>query len=495
MLNDLQMSAKIIDHMRDLFKSDSDRFEKYSIELDGLLFDYSKNKITDDVLEGLITCAQDCDLEAKRDAMFDGAIINDTEGRAVLHTALRNPPDIDIDGENVASFVKNMHAQMRAISEAIRADKTITDIIHIGLGGSDLGPRLVVEALRAQHSGPRMHFLSNIDGQTVAALTAQLKPENTRVIIASKTFTTLETMENAHVIRDWLGDCADDNIYAITSALDKAAEFNIPQDRILPMRDWIGGRFSVWSTIGLPIAIALGYDAFDAFLKGAARADTHFKTAPLHANIPVIMALLGVLYRNIYDYRAHAVIPYADSLALLSRYMQQLDMESNGKASADHKTGPVIFGAKGTGAQHAFMQSLHQGTDIIPCDFIIAAKNANGLQSFQHKLNANALAQAQALMLGQDNPDEPHRQFDGNRPSNTILLPEITPYSMGMLLALYEHKIFTQGVLWGINSFDQWGVELGKVLAKDIITDLEAGEPSASHDSSTAGLIRVILKA
>lgn len=486
-------------HMRDLFAADAQRFDDLHIDCNGLLFDYSKNIITGETLEHLTALANATGLEEQRDAMFSGAPINTTEGRSVLHTALRGdvPSDLQINGENVADFVTALHVDMRAISDGIRGNSDITDVIHIGVGGSYVGPHLVCDALRAMQDGPRLHFLSNIDGQTIGQLLASLQAEHTVVLIASKTFATLETLANADVVKQWLTDTvgaekACQHLFAMSAATQTAHDYGVPVDHILPMRSWIGGRFSLWSSIGLPIAIAFGFDRFQELLDGAAQMDQHFKTAPLDKNIPALMGLIGIWYRNFLEFSSHAVLPYADSLNMLAVYVQQVDMESNGKA-AKHKTGPVVFGAPGTGAQHAFMQSLHQGSDIIPCDFVIPAHNPYTDERLQKRLVGNALAQAQALMLGRDNADEPHRHFGGNRPSNSLVIDSLTPTSLGMLLALYEHKVFVQGAVWGINSFDQYGVELGKVLAKDIIDDLHAGTASPLHDSSTAGLIRAIV--
>ncbi len=486
-------------HMRDLFDQAPERFERFHLDLDGLLLDYSKHRITEKTLSLLRTLCEEVKLDKARDALFAGKPVNHTEGRAALHMALRGSCDssLTVEGENVSHFVETLQAQIKSISDQLRDDPDITDVIHIGVGGSDLGPRLVCQALSAFHNGPRIHFLSNIDGQSASALLAQLNPEHCAVLIASKTFTTLETMQNADFVKDWLyqslpKNTASQRLFAMTSADQKATDYGVQAHHILPMRDWIGGRFSVWSSIGLPIAIAFGFDVFKAFLDGAETVDQHFIDAPFDQNMPIIMALLGVWYRNFWDFRSHSILPYADSLGLLADYMQQLDMESNGKA-APYPTSPVIFGGAGTGVQHAFMQSLHQGGDIIPCDFIIAATNPHSPSGFQEALNANALAQAQALMHGRDNSDDANRHFEGNRPSSCLVLPQLDGYYMGMLLALYEHKIFVQGHLWGINSFDQFGVELGKTLAKTITPSLTgASSDHEGFDSSTAGLIRAI---
>lgn len=487
--------------MKTLFTEDTKRFDSFSINCDELTFDFSKHRINTETIARLSDLATEANLPQKRSLMFSGDIINTTEKRAVLHTALRgsNDPQLCVDGENVTAFVMQLHAQIKAIADKIRNNPQITDVISIGIGGSDLGPRMVYKALSAAQSGPAIHFINNVDGQTIDTLLTDLDPHRTVVLIASKTFTTLETMQNARYARDWLrGALETDEIttrlFAMSSAVNKATDFGIKEDHILPMRDWIGGRFSVWSSIGLPIAIAFGFEMFQDFLTGAARADQHFKDAPLDKNIPVLMALLGIWYRNMFNFPGHAVLPYADALHLLPAYMQQLDMESNGKNAGLLKTAPLVFGGAGTCAQHAFMQALHQSEEIVPCDFIIVAHNPHASADFQHALNANALAQAQALMLGRENTEEPHRHFPGNRPSSTFVLPTLNAYYLGMLLAFYEHKIFTQGILWKINSFDQYGVELGKTLAKDIIADLRDARPASTHDSSTSGLIHAIVK-
>jgi glucose-6-phosphate isomerase len=482
-------------HMRDLFADDQKRFERFSLQIDGLLFDYSKHRMTEETIGLLVDLAIERDLEATRDALFAGKPLNTSENRSVLHPALRGSVDtkLEIDGENVADFVQKTRAQIREVSEKIRSDNTVADVIHIGIGGSDLGPRMVCRALQHLNDGPRLHFLSNIDGQDVTQLLKSLNAENTAIIIASKTFTTQETMSNAQLVCDWLGH--KNNVYAITSNTQAAIEFGVNEDHILPLRNWIGGRFSLWSAVGLPIAVSVGFKGFEALLSGAKDADDHFLTAPLDQNIPVLMGMLGIWYRNIWDFNAHAILPYIQSLEHFPRCLQQLEMESNGKSvSADgsavnHSTSGVVFGETGTDAQHAFMQMIHQGSDIVPTDFIIAAKVGHDYPSHHAKLNANALAQSQALMQGLENKDEPHRHFDGNRPSSTFILDELTPRNLGLLIALYEHKIFVQGVIWGINSFDQWGVELGKILAQDIEKSLKNEETDDASDCSTENLI------
>ena len=481
-------------HLRTLFAQDERRFERFHIGIDGLLFDYSKNLITDETLKLLLGLAKECGIDNFRGQMFGGAAINTTEKRPALHVALRGSADknLQIDGENVDAFVDSTLARIKTISEKIRSGK-ITDVIHLGIGGSELGPRMACEALSAQTDGPSIHFVSNIDGAHITQALKGLKPETTQFIIASKAFTTLVTMANAQTAKDWAGNTA--NFIAITANETAAHDFGIQAENILPLRDWIGGRYSVWSAIGLPVAIATGFENFEKFLAGARAADAHFHEMSLENNIPVIMALLGVWYRNFWDYNAQAILPYAQNLSRLPAYIQQLDMESNGKSTdrdgkaVDYATAPVIFGDTGTNAQHAFFQLLHQGTDIIPCDFIAAAQSAYDLSGHQEKLLANALAQSQALMQGEEAKTAPHRNFAGNRPSSTLLITRLDAYHLGLLAAMYEHKAFVQGAIWNLNSFDQWGVELGKKLALGISEALENNKEIKSADSSTAGLL------
>lgn len=472
------------------FENDPQRFDKFHVAQNGALFDFSKHLITDEILAALTGLLSSCGFEEKRAAMVSGEAINLSENRAVLHTVLRGT---GTQKEGAQEFVKTSMHSMMWITNKIRTDNTIKDVIHIGIGGSHVGPALAYDALKSVADGPKLHFISNIDGAFVKETLSKCSPDSTAVIIASKTFTTQETMANAHVVKDWIS--GTQNLYAISDNTDGAQSFGVPADHILPMRDWIGGRYSVWSSIGLPVAIAIGFENFTHFLRGAADADQHFLLSPPENNIPVLMALLGVWYRNFMDYRAQAILPYAQGLAKFPLYLQQVDMESNGKsvsnqgAFIDYKTGPVVFGEAGTDAQHTFMQCLHQGTDVIPADFILF-KNANhDLHGHHTMLNANALAQSKALMDGQENQAEPHRHFPGNRPSSTLILEEQNPYNLGLLMAFYEHKIFTQGAIWGINSFDQWGVELGKTNAKTILEALKAENTSIKTDSSTKSLL------
>jgi glucose-6-phosphate isomerase len=481
--------------IEDLFTTDSNRFENFHLKLDGVLFDYSKHAITLETLALLEALGEAADIQDHYKAMLSGQPVNMTENRAALHTALRTPisNDVIIDGENINAFVATMQKQIEKISTDMRDNSGVTDIIHIGVGGSHLAVQMICEALGADHSGPHIHFLANIDGQTITTLLKKLNPATTRIIIASKTFTTSETMACAAIVKEWQGNAK--TMIAITAESEKASAFGIADHNILPMRGWIGGRYSVWSSIGLPVAIAFGYDVFSEILSGASLVDHHIMTAPLSQNIPFVMAALGIWYRNMMDYRALAILPYADSLQSFAAYVQQIDMESNGKASLRHQTAPMIFGGSGTGVQHSFMQALHQGTDIIPCDFIVLSTNKNASKALQQTLAANALAQSQALMRGDPNHEEPHKHFAGNRPSSTFLIESLTPKTLGMIMALYEHKTIIQGVMWGVNSFDQWGVELGKKLAIDITRDLHTQTVSSTHDASTAALIRGILKA
>ena len=484
--------------MRDLFAADAQRFDKFSLQAEGLLLDYSKHVVTEETIKLLLDLARECGLESRRDAMFSGDAINTSEGRAVLHVALRgSTKDIQVDDESVSDFVKNALAKIKAVTESVRGGK-FADVVHIGIGGSDLGPQMVCEALTPLADGPRVHFVSNIDGAHITQTLKNLKPETTAFIIASKTFTTLETMANARAAKEWSGKTQ--NFIAVTANDAEARKFGISDDNILPLREWIGGRYSLWSAIGLPIAISCGFENFEKLLAGAHAGDQHFLNAPLEKNLPVIMALLGVWYRNFRGASAHAILPYAKNLHCLPVYIRQLDMESNGKhvdvngKAVNYATAPVIFGEPGTNAQHAFFQFLHQGTDIVPCDFIAAVKPGHALKGHHDKLLANALAQTKALMEGDQSAQEPFRKFEGNRPSSMILMDIIAPLTLGMLLSVYEHKTFVQGAIWNVNSFDQWGVELGKKLALNIAEALESNKEIKSAESSTPGLLRHIAK-
>lgn len=486
-IRDLQMNA--------LFSKDVRRFESFHIKLDGLLLDYSRHRITTETVQKLTGLARACNLESERDKMFSGKKINTSEDRAALHTALRGSTDKEQD------FVAQTLAQIKTLSEKIRTGNKFTDVVSIGIGGSDLGPRLACEALAPFCDGPNIHFVANIDGAEISTLFKKLPPETTLFIVISKTFTTQETLTNAGTAQKWItenGHAPEEHFIGITANTAEAENFGIKSENILPLRNWIGGRYSVWSAVGLPLAIAAGFENFEKFLGGAKAMDEHFREAPLEKNMPVIMALLNIWYRNFFGFSAQAILPYAQNLKNFPPYLQQLEMESCGKSvssdgqTLNYKTGNIIFGGVGTNTQHAFMQLLHQGTDIIPADFIIIAKAEHDLGHHHDLLLANALAQSKALMEGAKNTKEPHRNFSGNRPSSTLVLQHLDAYGLGMLLALYEHKVYVQGLIWDINVFDQWGVELGKTLAKDILQGLNNGKSLNSMDFSTSSLIRHI---
>jgi glucose-6-phosphate isomerase len=498
--------------LKNLF-ADKDRFKKLSIALPGLLADFSKQPVTDDILKHLLAFAREAGLEKARDAMLRGDKINTTENRAVLHTALRAPADAEImvDGKNVVDDVQETLSRAKLFAENVRNGlwqgynrKNITDIVNIGIGGSSLGPQLVTQALAGFHH-PRIqcHYVANVEASDLEGKLKGLSPETTLFIVASKTFTTAETMQNANIARKWVLDHYKDELaiakHFVAASTNAAAvkAFGIAPENMFPFWDWVGGRYSVWSAIGLSVMIMVGADNFKQFLAGAHAMDEHFRDAPLDKNIPVLMALVGLWNRNFMGYPAYAAIPYHACLGRLAAFLQQLDMESNGKGvdkagkPVTTATGPIIFGEPGTDAQHSFFQWLHQSPDIVPVDFIAAVKTPFGHKDQQDMLLANMLAQSEALMIGRDAPAEPHRHFTGNRPSTTLLLDELTPHTLGMLLALYEHKVFVQGALWGINSFDQWGVELGKIMAKALEADIKSGKP-APHDASTLGLLEYI---
>ncbi|MCA0455948.1 MAG: glucose-6-phosphate isomerase [Chloroflexi bacterium] len=514
--------------MRDLFAAEPDRFNRFSLKLDDILFDFSKNRIKSETLKLLLDLAKEAKLSEKIEAMFTGEKINRTENRAVLHTALRNRSNtpILVDGVDVMPEVNRVLAKMRTFSDQVRSGawkgytgKAITDVVNIGIGGSDLGPKMVTIALapytkRDLHS----HFVSNVDGTDIAETLRLLNPETTLFLIASKTFTTQETMTNAHTARKWFLDTAKDesavakHFAALSTNTEKVKAFGIDPENMFEFWDWVGGRYSLWSAIGLSIALAVGMDNFEALLAGAHKVDQHFRTTPFEQNIPVIMGLLGIWYNNFFGAQTQAILPYDQYLSRFPAYFQQGDMESNGKSvtqsgeKIDYSTGPVIWGEPGTNGQHAFYQLIHQGTKLIPCDFLASAQTHNPLGSHHEILIANFLAQTEALMKGKtadearaelvaagdSNPSDllvAAKTFAGNKPSNSFLYKSLTPETLGSLIALYEHKIFTQGIIWDINSFDQWGVELGKQLAKAIEPELKGDQPVASHDASTNGLI------
>ncbi len=515
-------------HMRDLFAQDPRRFERFSQRFGDILFDYSKNRITDQTMSLLLALAQQANLSQKIEAMFTGQKINSTENRAVLHIALRNRSNrpILVDGADVMPEVNRVLDKMRTFSEAVRSGawkgytgKVITDIVNIGIGGSDLGPKMVTMAL-AHYAKPDLHshFVSNVDGTDMAETLKQVNPETTLFLIASKTFTTQETMTNAHSARNWFLQTAKDesavakHFVAISTNTEKVKEFGIDPQNMFEFWDWVGGRYSLWSAIGLSIVLAVGMDHFVDLLTGAHKVDEYFRTTPFEKNIPVIMGLLGIWYNDFFDAQTYAILPYDQYMSRFPAYFQQGDMESNGKSvtvdgqRVDYGTGPIVWGEPGTNGQHAFYQLIHQGTKIIPCDFLAPARTLNPLGNHHELLIANFLAQTEALMKGKT-PDEVRAEFaaagnknpsdvlvaaktfSGNRPSNSFLFRELTPETLGSLIALYEHKIFTQGVIWQINSFDQWGVELGKQLAKAIEPELKGSDVVTSHDSSTNGLI------
>ena len=516
--------------MRLLFAADPGRFERFSLRLDDLLFDYSKNRITAETMRLLVALAEQAGVRGEIDAMFAGERLNRTEGRAVLHVALRNrsAQPMRVDGRDVMPDVRRVLARMRLFSAAVRSGswrghtgRAITDVVNIGIGGSDLGPAMVCDALRPYaQPGLTAHFVSNVDGTHLAETLGRLDPETALFIVASKTFTTEETMTNAESARAWLldrigsPDAVARHFVAVSTNAKAVQAFGIDTDNMFEFWDWVGGRYSLWSAIGLPIACALGIDRFEELLTGAHEVDEHFRTAPLPENIPVVMALLGVWYSGFHGAHAHAVLPYDQYLRRFAAYLQQADMESNGKSVdregrpvGDYHTGLVIFGESGTNGQHAFYQLIHQGTRLIPCDFIAPVASHNPLGRHHSILLANFFAQTEALMRGKTEPEVsaelersgaspaaiaallPHKCFAGNRPTNSLLFDRLTSRTLGRLIALYEHKIFVQGVIWNIFSFDQWGVELGKQLALVILPELGGDAPVGGHDGSTNALI------
>ncbi|MCG7629940.1 glucose-6-phosphate isomerase [Epibacterium sp. MM17-32] len=508
------------------FAQDADRFDRYTASADDMLLDYSKTALDDTAHDLLLQLAESADLTAKIDALMSGEKINTTEGRAVLHTALRAPADavIEVDGENVVPGIQEVLTRMGGFASALRdgsyvtkSGKAFTDVVNIGIGGSDLGPVMATLALAPYHDGPACHFVSNVDGAHIHDVLAGLNPETTLIVIASKTFTTIETMTNAQTAITWLqgtlGEDVSAHLAAVSTAMDKTAAMGIPDARVFGFADWVGGRYSMWGPIGLPIMIAVGPEAFRAFLDGAAAMDQHFRSAPLSENLPALLGLIGVWHNNICGYASRAVLPYDQRLSRLPAYLQQLDMESNGKSVAldgtplPRASGPVVWGEPGTNGQHAFYQLLHQGTQVVPTEFLIAATGHEPDLAHQHNLlKANCLAQSEALMLGRswDEAREiaenrgfsgadadrmaGHLSFPGNRPSVTIAYPKLTPFVFGQIVALYEHRVFTEGVIWGINSFDQWGVELGKELATRLLPMVE-GADASQKDASTRGLL------
>lgn len=505
-----------------LFDSAS-RAQEFSAQTGDMLFDYSKTNLdatTRDLLGALFTAA---DVPAKREAMFSGQAINDTEGRAVLHTALRNLDGgpVLVDGTDVMPAVLGTLARMREFARDIR-DSSITDVVNIGIGGSDLGPAMAVEALSPYHDGPRCHFVSNVDGADISDTLRGLDAQTTLVIVASKTFTTIETMTNARTARAWMMDHGGDpatQFAALSTADERTADFGIPPERVFGFEDWVGGRYSMWGPIGLSLMIAIGPNGFDAFLRGAQAMDRHFQAADWHENLPALLALVGIWHAQVCGYSSRAVLPYDQRLKRLPDYFQQLEMESNGKSTkmdgsaVGEDTGPIVWGAAGTNGQHAFYQLLHQGTRVVPCEFMVAAQGHEPDLAHHHKLLvANCLAQSEALMRGRSfeearakmevagfsgaelDRQAHHRVFAGNRPSVTLVYPVLDPFTLGQIVALYEHRVFVEGVILGINSFDQWGVELGKELATSLQPVVEGQAPASDKDGSTAQLVDFILR-
>ena len=514
-------------HLKELFKLDAQRANKFSIEWKDFYVDFSKNRITDETQSLLLELAEEVKLKEALDGYFGGEKINQTEGRAVLHTALRAKQEdaIFVEGENVVPEVYQVKEQIKRFSEAIISGKkkgytgkAFTDVVNIGIGGSDLGPAMVTEALKFYKNHLKLHFVSNVDGDHAQEILKELNPETTLFVVVSKTFTTQETLSNATTIKSWFLKHATQkdiaaHFAAVSTNTEKIAEFGIAQENVFPMWDWVGGRFSLWSAVGLSIALAVGYENFNELLQGANKMDVHFKETPFKENIPVTLALLSVWYNNFYNAETEAIIPYTQYLSRFSAYLQQGIMESNGKSvdrsgtKVNYETGTIIWGEPGTNSQHAFFQLIHQGTKVIPTDFIGYKYSLHGDISHHNKLMANFFAQTEALMNGKTEEEveyelkssgltqneinmlTPFKVFEGNKPTNTIFINKLTPKSLGALIAMYEHKIFVQGIIWNIFSFDQWGVELGKQLAKNTLKDIENSDIS-NHDSSTMTLLQ-----
>jgi len=516
-------------HMRDLFDEEPHRFEKYILEFEDILLDYSKNRITDETIDLLTKLADEMELKNAILQMFRGDKINETENRAVLHTALRNRSNfpVEVDGRDVMPAVNRVLKKMGKFSNKVISGewkgfsgKPVSDIVNIGIGGSDLGPVMVTEALRPYHKEHiTPHFVSNIDVTHIQETLKKIDPETTLFIIASKSFTTQETMTNAHTAREWFlnsgaaKEAIAKHFVALSTNKEGVVEFGIDPDNMFEFWDWVGGRYSLWSAIGLSIACTIGFNNFQELLAGAHAMDRHFYETDFSENIPVILALLGIWYNNFFEAESHAILPYNQYMHRFAAYFQQGDMESNGKYmdrngnSVDYQTGPIIWGEPGTNGQHAFYQLIHQGTKLIPCDFLAPAISHNPVGDHHEKLLANFFAQTEALMKGKTKQEArlementgkeidrikkllPYKTFQGNKPTNSILFKKLTPYTLGSLIAMYEHKIFTQGVIWNIFSFDQWGVELGKQLAGNILPELKSSAEINTHDSSTNGLI------
>jgi len=520
-------------HIKELFANDANRFEKYSLKFEDILVDYSKNLVDDEIRDSLIELAKECGLNDAIESMFAGQKINVTENRAVLHVALRNRSNtpILVDGEDVMPEVNAVLIQLKSFSEKVISGewkgytgKAITDIVNIGIGGSDLGPLMVTEALKPYKNRLNLHFVSNVDGTHIAETLKKVNPETTLFIVASKTFTTQETMTNAMSARDWFLKTAKDEAFvkfhfvAVSTNAKAVSAFGIDTKNMFRFWDWVGGRYSLWSAIGLSIVLGIGYENYIELLEGAHAMDNHFRETEFHKNIPVILALIGIWYNNFYGAETEAILPYDQYMHRFAAYFQQGNMESNGKyvdrngEQVDYHTGPVIWGEPGTNGQHAFYQLIHQGTKLIPCDFIAPAVSHNQLSDHHPKLLANFFAQTEAMMVGKTEGqvvDEleavgksqleiaellPFKVFLGNIPTNSILVKKITPRALGSLIAMYEHKIFVQGIIWNIYSFDQWGVELGKQLANAILPELLNDKPVTGHDVSTNGLINAYKK-
>ena len=521
-------------HMRDLFDEDPQRFRRFSLTLNDILFDYSKNRITQESIDLLLELARECDVEGWRERMFNGEAINHTEHRAVLHAALRNRSGKQMfaQGENVMPEIRQELDRINNLANSIRSrqwrgatNQPITDVINIGIGGSHLGPMMATEALHPHKIHDlKIHYVNNIDENHITNTLETLNPDTTLFIIASKSFTTQDTMMNAETARDWLlhkiGDpkLLELHMIAVTANVEAAVEFGINKNNVFKMWDWVGGRYSMWSAIGLPIVISIGPENFEQLLQGAYEADQHFRHAPLAENIPVLMALLGIWYNNFFNAESIAILPYDQNMHRFPAYLQQADMESNGKAvdrdgqHVEYSTGPVLFGEIGIASQHAFYQLLHQGTKLVPADMLAPISNYQCIAHHHRALMSNVFAQTEALMKGKTEEEViaeleregkseqeikallPYKLFPGNKPTNTFLFYTLDPKTLGTLIALYEHKIFVQGVIWNLNSFDQWGVELGKKMASSILDELNTGEPVETHDSSTNGLINYYLK-
>ncbi|MBO2543370.1 glucose-6-phosphate isomerase [Salegentibacter sp. BDJ18] len=517
--------------LKELFEKDPERASAFTIAWEDFYLDYSKNRITKETRDLLLELAEECDLQSAINSYFNGDAINKTENRAVLHTALRAPAgaEITLDGENVVPEVQEVKEKIRKFSEKIISGekkgftgKAFTDVVNIGIGGSDLGPVMITESLQYYQNHLKVHYVSNVDGDHVNEILKNLNPETTLFLVVSKTFTTQETLSNATTIRNWFRKTAPqeavaEHFAAVSSNLKNVEEFGIAIENVFPMWDWVGGRFSLWSAVGLSISLAVGYNNFEALLNGAHKMDQHFKTSDFKENIPVQLALLSIWYNNFYKAESEAVIPYTQYLHRLPAYLQQAIMESNGKSvdrngkKVDYQTGTLIWGEPGTNSQHAFFQLIHQGTKLIPADFIGFKKSLHQNEDHHNKLMANFFAQTEALLQGKSKAEVkqeleaqglskdavekllPFKEFDGNKPTNTLLIDKLTPESLGKLIAMYEHKIFVQGVIWNIFSYDQWGVELGKQLASKILAEIENKTPS-THDSSTKSLLKFFLE-